>query len=167
VACGVALHSVAGGVAFGAFVGSASFIWAFNRSLSFIAGRELKAETYSNEEQSAARASHSTVRIEAIESGGGDVYESASYNVSEASSKRYAYDTLEVERDVLALACTCNELSKRSLMEVGLTDTTAMSLVSRLLALGYLRREASNMPASWTSKGQALRRALVDNGGRE
>jgi hypothetical protein len=73
---------------------------------------------------------------------------------------RVVYDELNCSSHDLALVLDAERLSKRGLMEIGLSDSVSMSILSELLRLGYIAREADNQPATWTAKGKALRKAL-------
>jgi len=178
VGVGIALKSIGAGAIFGSFTMCASFVYAFNASLAFIADRELKSETYSNESSARAGASQSTITLELIEDHGqqgqivdGQHYDiegenMQSYAISETPKRQVTRKQLEgVNNTELALACQVEELSKRNLMDMGLSDSVAMSLVSQLLELGYLYREAQNKPAMWTLRGEALRYKLLNTGG--
>ena len=117
-----------------------------------------QVEEYSAETNARSARKHDTIKIEVIENpyptGGGL-----------AVGGRIVYEQLDVSYDELVMACAVDELSKRQLMQRGLSETTAMQLLRRLLDYGYATREYRNQPARWTAKGNALRRALVGGGG--
>jgi hypothetical protein len=110
-------------------------------------------ERYSNRQEAQAAASNERITLEWIE------------HNADGSVKRAVYDELGISRERLALVARVDGLSKRTLMDVGIGDTEAMRLVSQLLALGYVMREADNQPAYWTKKGKALQRAFAGGGG--
>jgi hypothetical protein len=114
---------------------------------------ELSRELYEKQLQAEAATSNERITLEWIERN------------ADGSVKRAVYDELGVSRDDLALVARAERLSKRGLMDVGLNDAQAMRLLTQLLALGYITRQADNLPAEWTSKGKAVKRAFAGGGG--
>lgn len=137
----------------GMLVDSIIFAWQSAASIAWTRGAYLAKERYLTERRQGAQADKTTVTVELI-----DRQANSGYGQT-------LYDEIGASPEQLALVVRADRLSKRGLMDVGLSDAHAMRLLAQLLALRYIVRQADNEPAEWTSKGQALRRAFAGGGG--
>lgn len=80
-------------------------------------------------------------------------------------SGRMVFDELGVTLDTLQqIAQPGTQLSKRGLTSLGISESQAMTILARMVALNYAQRERDNAPAQWTSKGRALVRSFAGGG---
>ncbi len=154
---GVVCHLVGWPVKYGLLAGGLALAvlmaWQMSTAIEWTRGAYLAREHYRNEKQQGAQADKTTVTLEWVDRQANNGY------------GRTVYEELEASPEQLALVARADRLSKRGLMDAGMNDAQAMRLLAQLLALGYIARQAENMPAEWTSKGQALRRAFAGGGG--
>lgn len=115
--------------------------------------RMTRQELYERETKAAAMQSNERVTLEVIERQGNN-------------AGRIVYDVLDIDSHNLAIVARDNTtLSKRGLMSLGFSDTSAMTLLQKMLETGYITRTSGNAPAQWTSKGRALVKAFGGGGG--
>ena len=119
----------------------------------WVSDARLSREEYTTEKRQGGITDKTTVTIEWIDKS------------DDVDVEQMRYQPLEASPEQLALVCGADRLSKRGLMDVGLSDSQSMRLLAQLLSFGYISRQADNMPAEWTSKGKALRRAFAGGGG--
>jgi len=132
---------------------SALFAREAYRAVTWARESVMAREEYFTRQDAQAAASHERVTLEWIE------------HNDDGSVKRAVFDELGVSRERLAVLVHAERLSKRGLMEVGFNDAEAMRVLSQLLTLGYITRQADNAPGEWTSKGRSLQRAFAGGGG--
>ncbi|MEJ5311753.1 MAG: hypothetical protein WHX52_18480 [Anaerolineae bacterium] len=153
VVCHLAGWPVKYALAVGALALAVLMAWQTGAAIDWTRGAYLARERYMTEKQQGAQADKTVVTVEWV-----DRQANSGYG-------RTVYEDLAVSPEQLALVARADRLSKRGLMEAGLNDAQAMRLLAQLLALGYIARQADNLPATWTSKGEALRKAFAGGGG--
>lgn len=153
VVCNLAGWPVRFGLSFGGLAGAVLVACQAGASILWIRDAYLSREEYTTERTQGAQADKTTVTIELVDRQANNGY------------GQTLRDQLDASPEQLALVASAERLSKRGLMDAGMSDSQAMRLLSQLLAFGYIARQADNMPASWTNKGQALRRAFTGGGG--
>lgn len=153
VVCHMAGWPVTYALAAGGLALAVLMAWQMGAAIEWTRGAYLAREHYRNEKQQGAQADKTTVTLEWIDRQANNGF------------GRTVYEDLDVTPEQLALVARADRLSKRGLMDAGLNDAQSMRLLAQLLALGYITRKADNLPADWTSKGEALRRAFGGGGG--
>ena len=138
---------------------SMAIIWAIelNNAFGWVRGFSVHEEIYTSETIAAASSEHSSVTVHVVENS--DRRDGVSVG------GRMVIEQIGTDHDTLALVCQSEELSKRRLSELGINSDQSMQIVGQLIAAGFAHREAQNAPAIWTSKGNALRKALIAGGG--
>lgn len=157
IAGGVVCHLGGWPVKYGLLAGSLALAvllaWQIGAAIEWTRGAYLAKERYANEKQQSAATDKTTVTLELVDRQANNGF------------GRTVYEELDASPEQLALVARADRLSKRGLMDAGINDAQSMRLLAQLLALGYIARQAENMPAEWTSKGNALRRAFAGGGG--
>ena len=153
VVCNLAGWPVKYALAAGGLAMAVLMAWQTGAAIEWTRGAYLAKERYLTEKQQGAQVDKTTVTVELIDRQANNGY------------GQTLYEQLDTSPEQLALVARADRLSKRGLMDAGMNDSQAMRLLAQLLAMGYIARAADNVPAEWTSKGAALRRAFAGGGG--
>ena len=153
VVCSLAGWQVKYALAAGGLALAVLMAWQTGAAIEWTRGAYLAKERYLTEKQQGAQVDKTTVTVELIDRQANNGY------------GQTLYEQLDTSPEQLALVARADRLSKRGLMDAGMNDSQAMRLLAQLLAMGYIARAADNVPAEWTSKGAALRRAFAGGGG--
>jgi len=153
VLCNVAGWPAKWGLLAGGLGWSILLAWRSIEAINWTRGAYLARERYRAAKEQGAQADKTVISIQWTDPKANNGY------------SKTIYEDLDVTPEQLAIVARSERLSKRGLMEAGLSDTQSMKLLTQLLALGYILRTAGNEPASWTAKGAALRRAISGGGG--
>jgi hypothetical protein len=153
ILCHVARWPVKYGALAGALSWSVLLAWRSVEAINWTRSAYLAKEHYTAEKQQGAQADKTVVSLQ--------------WTDTQANGRfgRTVYEDLSVSPEQLALVVQADRLSKRGLMDSGLNDVQSMRLLAQLLTFGYILRKADNLPAEWTSKGQALRKTVGSGGG--